>query len=493
MSYFSDTSSCSSALPLTPSSTHHPSPPPAHPVPGVASTPDAPVPYLTPPPSLRLYSHALKARMAQGMTAAMRELKDDRGGPERQLDAEYGYDEDPIERHVKLHLTPRTEPPRRPPRPKHGLSVMGLAPQGGSPKSAGVAGGAGGRLHVTMDDGGAEMLAVSGVMMGADVDDVDMEETPRTKQTPAFPASSSSSYPSTHNTEMLVSSPSPLHSYLPLEDLPSPLASTTIATATTAAAVHRSSFVPGLIQFHRSSSLLAAPGRPDAARMDSNGSTASMQSEASFEAVKAEDMVSLYGGAGPSAAVGASAGVRRAEGPFVVHDMNVDWDMSPSTTSTDLADPRASLISEATLRPTKTPKLGPASSIHFSLPSPCNHADLHSLHQRPPTPYTSLLPSALAATPPPLPPVPTLKGVGARSPGVRRRPAPPATLGTASDDGGRPTGEASALGFGSGTPRGGAGSGDGEPAWLKERTLSEKMVAQAGLRCQRQRAGVRRR
>ncbi len=46
--------------------------------------------------------------MRLGLKTAMAELKDEGREPERQFDVEFGYDdEDPIERHVKLFLTPR--------------------------------------------------------------------------------------------------------------------------------------------------------------------------------------------------------------------------------------------------------------------------------------------------------------------------------------------------------------------------------------------------
>lgn len=61
----------------------------------------------SPPSTLRQYSSALKAIMTQGMTAAMADMRDDTREAERCFDKEFGYsDEDPIERHVKLYLTP---------------------------------------------------------------------------------------------------------------------------------------------------------------------------------------------------------------------------------------------------------------------------------------------------------------------------------------------------------------------------------------------------
>ena len=61
----------------------------------------------TPPSSLRQYSTALKAMMAQGMSAAVADMNDDTREAERSFDKEFGYDdEDPIERHVRMNLTP---------------------------------------------------------------------------------------------------------------------------------------------------------------------------------------------------------------------------------------------------------------------------------------------------------------------------------------------------------------------------------------------------
>ncbi|KAK4685947.1 hypothetical protein P7C73_g4187, partial [Tremellales sp. Uapishka_1] len=89
---FSSSSTCSSSAP------------PCTPLESASSrTP----PNLTTPPdssSLQRYTDALKAKMTLGMAAAMAELKDDRGGPERRFDVEYGYDEDPFERYTQLHL-----------------------------------------------------------------------------------------------------------------------------------------------------------------------------------------------------------------------------------------------------------------------------------------------------------------------------------------------------------------------------------------------------
>ncbi|AAW41020.1 hypothetical protein CNBA4430 [Cryptococcus deneoformans B-3501A] len=396
MTSFSDTSSAS-PLPVTPSSSRR-APSPVVAASSLAthdlSTPVSSGPYITPPPSLRLYSSALKEKMAAGMTAAMRELKGDRDGRERKYDVEYGYDEDPIERHVKLFLTPRTA--IRPDRPRPSLSHLStsasIRPVSAPPavKSA--------KLRVTDDGYGVNMT----------VDDSQRIELAVSDES---------------DTEMLAASPSTVGQ--------SPVLTR-----------ERDSFVPGLIKFHRaypsSSSLM--PPRPDAWRTDSTGSTASsIASEASFEAIKAEDMVSLYGGGG---------GVKRAEGPF--HEETYWGDES------EWGFNRASMLSTSTnetVRPAKTPKRTPTSTVHTSSPTA--------------TLACSLLPRATLSPAPHQQPPP-------------RRPGCSQQMSAASDDG-----------------RSIDGLGDlsmeNDPVWLKERTLSEKMVLQAGLRSQRQRVEVRRR
>ena len=50
--------------------------------------------------------------MSKGMTAAVADMKDDARESERQFDMEFGYnDENPIDRHVRLFLTPRKATP----------------------------------------------------------------------------------------------------------------------------------------------------------------------------------------------------------------------------------------------------------------------------------------------------------------------------------------------------------------------------------------------
>lgn len=332
--------------------------------------------------------------MAAGMTAAMRELKGDRGGPERKYDVEYGYDEDPIERHVKLFLTPRTA--IRPDRPRPSLSnpstSASIRPVSAPPAVKS------GKFHVTDDGYGVSIT----------VDDSQRTELAVSDES---------------DTEMLAASPSTVGQ-------PSALIQ------------ERDSFVPGLIKFHRAypSSSNLMPPRPDVWRTDSTGSTASsIASEASFEAIKSEDMVSLYGGGG---------GVKRAEGPF---DEETYWG-----NESEWGFNRASMLSTSTnetVRPAKTPKRTPTSTVHTSSPTATLACSLLPLATLSPAPYQQ---------PPP------------------RRPGCSQQMGAASDDG-----------------RSVDGLGDlsmeNDPVWLKERTLSEKMVLQAGLRSQRQRVEIRRR
>ncbi|WVQ72269.1 hypothetical protein IAR50_001818 [Cryptococcus sp. DSM 104548] len=415
MSAFSDASAASPALPLTPSASRATSP---------VHIPHAEYDYstpthspLTPPPSLRLYSSALKAKMAAGMTAAMRDLRDDRAAFQgHKFDSEI-MDEDPIERHVRLYLTPRTSiHPQRPRRPSYMPSEGSASRRSSAPPAVKAVPQ---QLHVTMD--GAE---------GSSYGIVTIDETPRVRQggfRRPFADDSDADTDDEEPPEVLVRSPAPF-------------------SPSTTTSVDR--FIPGLINFRTNSSSSIGsssysshlmPPRPDAWRTDSSASTAS---DASFEAIKAEDMVSLYG-----------AGVKRG-----VFDEDCLSDEEEGVLG--WAD-RASMVSTSTrdtVRPNKTPKLTPTSTVHPLSPSP---SAFHAL-----LPSVSLEPSS------------------------SRRPAHLSEgLVTASDDGrGRGVGEAVSGGLGLGLQ-------GAEPAWLKERTLSEKMVLDAGLRTQtqRQRVGVRRR
>lgn len=82
----------------------------------------------TPPSSLRQYSTALKAMMAQGMSAAVADMNDDTREAERSFDKEFGYDdEDPIERHMRMSLTPcRIKMPTREDKPMSYTQFMDM-------------------------------------------------------------------------------------------------------------------------------------------------------------------------------------------------------------------------------------------------------------------------------------------------------------------------------------------------------------------------------
>ena len=151
--------------------------------------------------------------MRLGMNQAMAELMDEAREPERQFDVEFGHDdEDPIERHVKLHLTPRKVP---------GFESLGSRRK---------------RLEVGIEED--ETMS-------------DEEEA-----------------------EIL--------------NLNSPMLFDNDG---------RGHFQPGLIHFRRSSRSVAIPApfaRSDTAASTPSSSTA--RSDASFEAIKADDYVSMYGG-----------------------------------------------------------------------------------------------------------------------------------------------------------------------------------------------------
>lgn len=113
MSAFSTVSSASTLPPQTPQTSTPASTTPC-PVSPISDTFDRDVssssptePMFTPPESLRKYSTALKKMMQRGMSAAVADMNDDTRDIERQFDVEFGYDdEDPIARHVRLHLSP---------------------------------------------------------------------------------------------------------------------------------------------------------------------------------------------------------------------------------------------------------------------------------------------------------------------------------------------------------------------------------------------------
>ena len=231
-----------SSAPTTPVTPATPATPKAY-----GSTPDS---LTTPPSSIRQYSSALQMIMKQGMSAAMADMKDGTRAAERDFDREFGYgDEDPIERHVKLYLTPRKGVDRLSALPSHPL------------------------LHV-------EELVTRGNSTEADQ---------------------------------------------PLKP-----------------------FRPGLIHFTRSNSAqhsratpsLASFGRTDSTTSSTFGedvaTPSSDWSEASFEAVKYEDVLSMYGPSHPSiyatdTSSAASAGLAH-DRLSVASDMTV---MSTSSTATD--------------------------------------------------------------------------------------------------------------------------------------------------------------
>ncbi|WVN88532.1 uncharacterized protein L203_103743 [Cryptococcus depauperatus CBS 7841] len=197
MSWSSDISSISSALPATPTASpqiHSP----------LGSSDDWRA-RQTPPPSLQLYSSALKAKMAEGMAVAIQGLE---SGRRR---GRYGNDEeeDPIERHVRLYLTPQTA--TRAQHPRRAL------------------------CHLASDRSVSAPPTVTSHAV-----DVTLGGTSRKGD---------------QHHEKLAASPS----------IPEP-------------------FVPGLLDF--------MPRRPDVWRVDS---TSTVSSEASFEAINAEDMFRLYG------------------------------------------------------------------------------------------------------------------------------------------------------------------------------------------------------
>ncbi|WVW81300.1 hypothetical protein I302_103291 [Kwoniella bestiolae CBS 10118] len=378
MSYFSDTSStCSAVPPLTPSPSQH------EPHSDNNNLYSSPTPYdlTSPPASLRNYSSALMRQMSAGLKEAMKDLKDDRGGPERKFDVEYGYDEDPIERHVRLFLTPRRTNTNSKPQGK-GMPELGLLPAATVPQPTKP-------THQLITKG------------------------PATEPRPSS---------NERDINMLTSSPN-------MKDQDRD-------------ALQK--FRPGLIHFHRtnsssSSSSSLNPPRPAYSRMSStmsSGSNVSMASEASFEAVKAEDIVSMYGGFGSSSG--------QKEDPFE-YDYSEYYNQTPGGVpggeegelELEVGLGRTSILSTAsdmtssTIRPDHTytqPRLSPA------LPPQ------QQQQQRPPT----------------LPARPSFFR-------KRSRVHPYETPDSSEVE---------------------------EPPWLADRTMSEQMVAQAGLRCQRQRAAV---
>jgi hypothetical protein len=304
----------------------------------------------------------------------MADMKDDSRQAERQWDKEFGYtDEDPIERYVKLHM------------PRRRKSILVPADSAGAAAAR------------ASDIAGLPPVSQLGAMgLGIHVEDVD-----------AGPSGSGSQEP-----------PEPVDQ-----------------------------FRPGLIQFHRTHSgqssrrgipsfghctdegtATSADSSPFGNGMDTPGS---QWSEASFEAIKPEDVMSLYG-----AAVGSSFDLAQSPMPTGL----------PS--SARYANPRASILSSISTV-TALSTISGTSDATFS---------------------TATAATAKAVRP----------GLG--------RPRPRATANPYPGDGESrakerdQAGEAGKLGV----------PAEDDEEWLSGRTISEQMIAQAGIRCQRGRAGLRR-
>ncbi|WRT63239.1 uncharacterized protein IL334_000142 [Kwoniella shivajii] len=412
MSYFSDASSTSSAPPLTPSPYQS-----GHLAPNPYSSP-TPYDPISPPNSIRQYSSELVRKMSVGLTAAMRDLKDDRGGPERAFDVEYGYDEDPIERHVRLFLTPRKVFDKSKAVPELGLKPL----QRNNIESSSV--------------------------------------PPPPKQ----------HYPSMMNAERTIPSTAPRlvnHDDRGMSD-PSSRDKGEYGSIQDESAKFR----PGLIHFHRSNSSSLDPPRPSYSRMDSTmstGSTVSMMSEASFEAVKAEDIVSMYGG-----------GMDKKEDPFEYDFDQIDERIKENDREEEdgleIGLGRSSIMSTETsntIRPSHLNQYGyyqmssePITTNQYSHQHSQSHSQSqqHShqhtqSHSHSHSHYQAQAQSQTQQRAPTLPSRPSFFRKKSR---VHPYESPSA-------------GETE------------------EPPWLAGRTVSEQMVAQAGLRCQRQRVGANRR
>ncbi|WWC57619.1 uncharacterized protein I303_100151 [Kwoniella dejecticola CBS 10117] len=435
MSYFSDCSSTCSAPPLTPSPYHRTG---DSEIREYAYSTPTPYDASSPPASLRNYSSALVRKMSAGLTAAMKDLRDDRGGPERKFDVEYGYDEDPIERHVRLFLTPRKVPNQT--TTSKGLPELGLRP--------------------------APALVPSSV--------------PLPQPSKAKPHSRSAGLSqSDRSSRIMVPASEPRlqsESNSMLEQA-SPMAideerySISTAKAEEDAESLHAKFRPGLIHFHRSNSTYSSsssssslnPPRPAYSRMSttmSNASTVSLMSEASFEAVRAEDIVSMYG------AFTSTSTSNQKEDPFEFDFGNSDGKQGEDEDELEVGLGRTSMISTDTMdtiRPTQYSQIQP----QLELPLPSSE---DSNHHPQPSPEPALTYAPSSQRPPTLPSRPSLFRKRSR---LHPYEAP------------MPLGNSS----GSNTPN----NEYDEPPWLANRTISEQMVAQAGLRCQRQRAGVNRR
>ncbi|KAK1921202.1 hypothetical protein DB88DRAFT_92921 [Papiliotrema laurentii] len=260
----------------------------------------------TPPASLRQYSTALKAMMAQGMSAAMADMQDDTREAERSFDMEFGYDdEDPIERHVRMHLTPSR------------VKVVDRRPRG---------------------------------VVGQNIEETMAQRQQQQQQ--------QQQQPQLHEPEALIHTTEEQGQEMD-EAVDNP-----------------KHFRPGLIHFHRthSSNRRTMPCFTSFTSSDatSNGGSGastpfgdeadtpgSMWSEASFEAIKPEDVASLYGlpypannSSGsfvyPFPASGLSA-------PFEHGEKPIDRTSILSTSSTCTALSSASTVTDSTCKPSRPP------------------------------------------------------------------------------------------------------------------------------------------
>ncbi|WWC97537.1 hypothetical protein V866_004421 [Kwoniella sp. B9012] len=371
MSYFSDTSSTySAAPPLTPSPPQHDSQHHSNPY-------SSPTPYdpISPPASLRNYSSALIRQMSAGLKEAMKDLKDDRGGPERKFDVEYGYDEDPIDRHVRLFLTPRRNLENQKLQTQgKGLPELGLFPTATAPQPSKAA------QHQN-------------------------QKIPATEPRP------------TPNDNMLISS------------------------SDTKDQDTLQRFQPGLIHFHRTNSTASSsssldPPRPGFSRMSSSmssGSAVSILSEASFEAVKAEDIVSMYGGFATSTS-------SQKEDPFE-YDYQQEEEGLEEDIELEVGLARTSIFSTTSTITVKPDYPQTQQQQQYNQPR-LSPTFAPQQQQRAPT----------------LPSRPSLFRKRSRVHPYETPVESPSEM--------------------------------EEPPWLANRTISEQMVAQAGLRVQRQRAAV---
>ncbi|WWC90163.1 uncharacterized protein L201_005096 [Kwoniella dendrophila CBS 6074] len=430
MSYFSDTSSTCSAPPLTPSpyqsnsnDSHSYSSP----------TPNYDGSTTSPPPSIRNYSSELIRKMSVGLNAAMKDLKDDRGGPERKFDVEYGYDEDPIERHVRLFLTPRKLPSDRNTLSSKALPELGLRPITSSvpqpSKSKHLS-------HITTGTSNKPEKIVPATAP---------RPLPLKQKEPNMSHATSLKQTQTNDNRYSTMTEQ--------EEL----------------------FRPGLIHFQKSDSTSSSfsatgpssagsssllPPRPPYSRYNSNlsnGSATSVMSEDSFEVMKAEDIVSMYGNFNVK-----SVSTNQKEDPFEFDYTDYQYQVQDGEHEDEeelnIGSDRSSMFSNATtdtIRPTATNQ------------SPQVSQQQQQQQQRPPT-----LPSRPSFT------------------RKRSRVHPYETSNSHQITGLTPLNPSSNVG--SMSPGGGFEFED-EPHWLSSRTVSEQMVAQAGLRCQRQRVGAVRR